>query len=108
VTDGFVDNDVTRRSTVLVDATAVKRRGEGHAIEAIKPPRLNFARRCLYCMERDCDSAACRAMHERSRWAVCPQCDGREGDELVSTRCDWCTFGVVELAPRIEVVVGER
>ena len=93
---------------MLVDATAVKRRGEGHAIEAIKPPRLNFARRCLYCMERDCDSAACRAMHERSRWAVCPQCDRREGDELVSTRCDWCTFGVVELAPRIEVVVGER
>jgi hypothetical protein len=36
VTDGFVDNYATRTSTMLVDATAVKRRGERHAIEAIK------------------------------------------------------------------------
>gem|GEM_PF-6208778 len=85
---------------MLVDATSVKREGARQAaVQAIKPPRLNFARRCLYCLERDCDSPKCRAMHERSRWAVCPQCDGREGDEVVSTRCDWCTFGVVELAP---------
>ena len=48
------------------------------------------------------------ASEDLADWAVCPRCDGREGDELVSTRCDWCTFGVVELAPRIEVVVGER
>lgn len=38
-------------------------------------------------------------MHARSRWTACPECDGREGDEVVSTRCDRCTFGVVELAP---------
>ena len=85
---------------MLVDATSVKREGTRQAVVlAIKPPRLNFARRCLYCLERDCDSPRCEAMHARSRWAVCPQCDGREGDEVVITRCDWCTFGVVELAP---------
>jgi hypothetical protein len=67
--------------------------------DAVKPPRLNFARRCLYCLERDCDSPGCEAMYARSRWVVCPECDGREGDEASSTRCGWCTFGVVEVAP---------
>jgi hypothetical protein len=66
---------------------------------AIKPPRLNFARRCLYCLERDCESPKCEAMYARSRWGVCPDCDGRQGDELTSVPCRWCVFGVVELAP---------
>jgi hypothetical protein len=30
---------------------------------------------------------------------VCPDCDGRQGDELTSVPCRWCVFGVVELAP---------
>ena len=30
---------------------------------------------------------------------VCPECDGREGDEVTSVPCQWCMFGVVELAP---------
>jgi len=68
-------------------------------VEAIKPPRLNFARRCLYCLERDCDSPLCRAMYARSRWTVCPECDGREGDGVAGVRCEWCMFGVVEMAP---------
>jgi hypothetical protein len=97
--DGFVGNDVTRRSTVLVDATSVKRESEQRAFEAVKPPRLNFARRCLYCRERDCVSVDCEARYARSRWGVCPECDGREGDEVTSTPCRWCVFGVVELAP---------
>lgn len=67
--------------------------------EAIKPPRLNFARRCLYCLEHDCDSPGCEALYERSRWAVCPECDGREGDGVAGLRCEWCTFGVVEVTP---------
>jgi hypothetical protein len=91
---------MTRRSTVLIDATSVKRERERQAVvEAIKPPRLNFARRCIYCMERDCVSPKCEAMFVRSRWGVCPECDGREGDELTCTPCRWCVFGVVELAP---------
>ena len=64
--------------------------------DAVKPPRLNFAGRCLYCLERDCDSPECEAMYARSRWAVCPECDGREGDEATSVPCGWCMFGVVE------------
>jgi hypothetical protein len=68
-------------------------------VEAIKPSRLNLAGRCLYCLERDCDSPRCEAMYARSRWGVCPECDGREGDGEAGVRCDWCTFGVVELAP---------
>ncbi len=77
------------------------------AVEAMKPPRLNFARRCLYCLERDCDSPQCGAMYARSRWTVCPECDGREGDEASSERCGWCTFGVVEVAPvPIAEIVG--
>jgi hypothetical protein len=101
VPDGFVVNDVTRKSTVLIDATSVKREREWQAVvEAIKPPRLNFARRSLYCLERDCDSAECEAMYARSRWGVCPECDGRgEGDEVTSVLCNWCIFGVVELVP---------
>jgi hypothetical protein len=68
-------------------------------VDAVKPPRLNFAGRCLYCLERDCRSPECEALYERSRWVVCPECDGREGDEASSIRCGWCTFGVVEIAP---------
>jgi hypothetical protein len=68
-------------------------------VEAIKPPRLNFARRCMYCLARDCDSLRCEALYELSRWAICPDCDGREGDEITSERCEWCTLGVVEIAP---------
>ena len=66
---------------------------------AVKPPRLNFAGRCLYCLARDCDSATCEARYKRSRWMVCPECDGREGDGVSGLRCEWCTFGVVEIAP---------
>ena len=67
--------------------------------EAAKPPRLNFAGRCIYCLDRDCDSSECEATYARSRWAVCPECDGREGDEVTSVPCQSCVFGVVELAP---------
>jgi hypothetical protein len=79
------------------------------AVEVIKPPRLNFARRCLYCLARDCESRQCEALYERSRWDVCPECDGREGDGVAGVRCDWCTFGVVEVAPAPRADgVGER
>jgi hypothetical protein len=83
----------------VVDVAPVKRTGEREPVEAMKPPRLNFARRCLYCLERDCDSVRCEALYARSRWTVCPSCDGREGDGVAGVRCDSCTFGVVELMP---------
>jgi hypothetical protein len=37
---------------------------------------------------------------------VCPECDGREGDGVAGVRCEWCMFGVVELAP-VGVASGE-
>jgi hypothetical protein len=49
-------------------------------------------------LERDCDSPRCEALYERSPWAVCPECDGREGDGVSGEQCMWCTFGVVEVA----------
>ena len=77
-------------------------------IECVKPPRLNFARRCIYCLERDCDSPRCEALYARSRWAVCPECDGREGDGISGEQCTWCTFGVIEIAPRVDGPAGQR
>lgn len=67
------------------------------AIEAVKPPRLNFARICLYCDERDCRSPECIAWHKRSRWAVCPDCGGLGWSELIEP-CG-CMFGVIEMWP---------
>ena len=59
-------------------AATPKSRVEGsvEGVEAIKPPRLNFARLCLRCDERDCRSPKCIAWHEASCWMVCPDCDG--------------------------------
>jgi hypothetical protein len=75
---------------------------------AVKPPRLNFAGRCLYCLERDCESPECEARYARSRWMVCPECDGREGDEASGLECRWCIFGVVEVAPLRAEGAAER
>lgn len=63
-------------------------------VEAVKPPRLNFARICLYCGDRDCVALGCIELYERSRWMVCPDCDGQEWSETLE-RCG-CMFGVVE------------
>jgi integrase len=55
---------MTRRSVVLIDATSVMSEGPAQAVvEAVKPPRLNRARRCIYCLERDCDSPRCEALY---------------------------------------------
>jgi hypothetical protein len=69
------------------------------SVEAIKPPRLNFARICLYCGERDCLAARCIGLHERSRWMVCPDCGGQEWSETLEA-CG-CTFGVIEGWPAL-------
>jgi hypothetical protein len=64
--------------------------------EAIKPPRLNFARVCLRCEHRDCESPQCIAWHAESSWMVCPDCDGMGWTDEIDP-CG-CFFGVVEAA----------
>jgi len=59
----------------------------------VKPPRLNFARVCLWCGERDCVSLKCVAAHGRSEWMVCDDCGGFYGDPC------YCVFGVIEARP---------
>lgn len=88
---------------MLVEATRADP-GPSTVVEASKPPRLNLAGVCLYCGERDCESAKCMAWHARSRWMVCPDCDGQEWSELYEP-CG-CIFGVVELWPRERVDAG--
>jgi hypothetical protein len=75
----------------------------GAPAEAIKPPRLNFARICQYCDERDCGSPECIARYERSRWMVCLDCGGLGWRE---TGACWCMFGVIEACP--EPADGDR
>jgi hypothetical protein len=66
-------------------------------VEAIRPPRLNFARICLWCDERDCRSSECIEWYERSSWMVCPDCGGIGWSEALEP-CG-CMFGVVEAWP---------
>jgi hypothetical protein len=74
------------------------RRGDVNApAEATKPPRLNFARICLYCDERDCEEPRCIALYARSRWMVCPDCGGL-GWADTTVPC-LCVFGVIEASP---------
>ena len=64
---------------------------------AIKPPLLNFARRCIRCDALDCAASECVAWHAKSYWAVCPECHGicwRPNFEPCG-----CMFGVVEAYP---------
>jgi hypothetical protein len=63
----------------------------------VKPPRLNFARVCLRCDERGCESPECVAWHQASCWMVCPECGGRGWSETLEP-CG-CMFGVVEAWP---------
>jgi hypothetical protein len=84
---------------VLLDATSVAREPKRQAVvEAIKPPQHNFARLCLRCGERDCERPECIAWHERSAWAVCPDCGGEEWTDTYEP-CG-CLSGVVEAWPK--------
>ncbi|SCF37093.1 hypothetical protein GA0070216_111178 [Micromonospora matsumotoense] len=44
--------------------------------DMFRPPRLNFAKVCLYCETRFCVSSACVKVHAVSVWGPCPDCDG--------------------------------
>ncbi|GAB3427666.1 hypothetical protein [Flindersiella endophytica] len=65
-----------------------------HRTNVYKPTRLNFARLCLYCDETDCTSEECIDRYNRSRWAICPECNG--GRDIVGL-CGYCIYGVEEL-----------
>jgi hypothetical protein len=69
----------------------------GACVEATKPPRLNFARICLYCEERECKAPECVALYARSRWVVCPDCGGLGWVDM-TVPC-LCVFGVIEACP---------
>lgn len=65
-------------------------------VAALRPLRFNFAQVCIWCETRWCESPRCVAMHERSLWTVCDQCDGfgSLGDDGM-TAC-LCTHGLIE------------
>lgn len=64
-------------------------------VPALRPLRLNFAQVCIWCATRWCESPRCIAMHERSAWIVCDQCDGF-GSKADSLSACLCTHGLVE------------
>jgi hypothetical protein len=68
--------------------------GLGPPPPAVKPPRLNFAHVCLRCERRHCDAPECMRWYARSRWMVCPDCDGTSCANGIEP-CG-CLFGVVE------------
>jgi hypothetical protein len=79
-------------------ATSVSRvQGSVEAVEAIKPPRLNFARLCLRCDGRDCQFVDVHRMAWASCWMVCLDYEG------LCWTADYkpcgCMFGVVEAWP---------
>lgn len=62
----------------------------------VRPLRYNFAGFCIHCEELGCTSDRCAAYHEKSRWQICPRCDGRGVDPVTDRGCGFCLFGVVE------------
>jgi hypothetical protein len=62
-----------------------------------RPPRLNFALVCTWCLRLSCESPACVARHEGSWWAPCPDCLGWLDDY---TKCG-CWNGVVEATSQL-------
>ncbi|MFI5535326.1 hypothetical protein ACIA5H_02940 [Nocardia sp. NPDC051900] len=43
---------------------------------ALRPPRLNYAGFCIYCLAAGCSRAGCIAQHAASEWVLCPDCGG--------------------------------
>lgn len=68
----------------------------------LRPPRLTFARMCIWCGGRDCDAPDCVQLHEVSEWVVCRHCHGTgEGFKAGPHGCT-CAFGLVLVAPLIQ------
>ncbi|MFQ6230533.1 hypothetical protein [Nocardia sp. NPDC002869] len=73
--------------------------------EVVRPPRLTFARRCVWCGELDCLHPDCIALHDVSVWAVCRQCDGT-GLAFSGPQGCTCAFGLMHTAPAVQRVIG--
>jgi hypothetical protein len=65
-------------------------------LDALKPPRWNFAGYCLYCTEQRCTSQRCIRLHARSEWKVCYTCGGT--GETPDYRNCRCSFGLIQAA----------
>ncbi|MET9026241.1 hypothetical protein ABZW96_11540 [Nocardia sp. NPDC004168] len=77
----------------------------GRTAEPLRPPRLTFARRCIWCGEADCQHPDCVALHEVSVWTVCRQCDGT-GLAFSGPQGCTCAFGLIHVAPAVHRVLG--
>ncbi|MEU6832993.1 hypothetical protein ABZ894_30470 [Nocardia beijingensis] len=77
----------------------------GRVAEPLRPPRLTFARRCIWCGELDCQHPDCVALHEVSVWAVCRLCDGT-GLAFSGPQGCTCAFGLIHVAPAVHRVLG--
>ncbi len=64
-----------------------------------RPPRLNLAGYCQWCMRRWCNNQRCIDRHLASEWMVCNRCEGTASDELSHTPCG-CESGLVEAGHR--------
>ena len=64
-----------------------------------RPPRLNLAGYCEWCMRRWCNNQRCIDRHLASEWMVCDRCEGTANDELSHTPCG-CESGLVEAGHR--------
>ncbi|MEV6337196.1 hypothetical protein AB0M12_21055 [Nocardia vinacea] len=76
----------------------------GRSAEPLRPPRLTFARRCVWCGELDCQHPDCIGLHEVSVWAVCRQCDGT-GLAFSGPQGCTCAFGLIHIAPAVQRVL---
>jgi hypothetical protein len=73
--------------------------------EVLRPPRLTFAGRCVWCGESGCADPECVQLHEVSEWRVCRQCDGT-GLAFSGPQGCTCAFGLVHVAPAVRRVLG--
>lgn len=69
----------------------------------LRPPRLNAAGMCLWCLGFGCIDPWCIQRYENTTWEICPRCggtqfvDGHLFGELATERCN-CISGVNEIA----------
>ena len=70
--------------------------------QAVRPPRVTFGGRCIYCLERGCEDPGCLYRYAQSQWMVCSDCDGVGflSEEMGHDgRPCGCFFGVEEAIP---------
>lgn len=98
---GALDGSVIGMAAVSGNVVSFPVRSAG----PLRPPRLTFARRCVWCGELDCQHPDCIALHDVSVWQVCRQCDGT-GLAFSGPQGCTCAFGLVHVAPAVQRVLG--